>query len=162
MWAFLSRNRDAGLLMLRLTLGAFFLWAHGWSKLAGGTDTWQALGGAMKHLGITFWPTFWGFLATMAETVGIALIMIGLALPLRRADDGGGRHSFVAPAQEPLRGSARGLPRMGTRHPLFLPDVHRAGKIQRGQELTRPPGAQDQPRPQSSMTSKWLKSLKSS
>jgi len=79
MWAFLSRNRDAGLLMLRLTLGAFFLWAHGWSKLAGGTETWQGLGGAMKHLGITFWPTFWGFLATMAETVGIVLIMIGLA-----------------------------------------------------------------------------------
>jgi putative oxidoreductase len=79
MWAFLSKNRDAGLLMLRLTLGAFFIWAHGWAKLAGGTETWQALGGAMKHFGITFWPTFWGFMATMAETVGIALIMIGLA-----------------------------------------------------------------------------------
>jgi putative oxidoreductase len=79
MWAFLSRNRDAGLLMLRLTLGAFFLWAHGWGKLAGGTETWHAVGGAMKHFGITFWPTFWGFLATMAETVGIVLIMLGVA-----------------------------------------------------------------------------------
>lgn len=79
MWAFLSRNRDAGLLMLRLALGAFFLWQHGWEKLAGGTKAWIAVGGAMKHLGITFWPVFWGFLATMAETVGIALVMIGLA-----------------------------------------------------------------------------------
>ena len=79
MWAFLSKNRDAGLLMLRITLGAFFLWAHGWEKLAGGTEKWQGLGGAMKHFGITFWPTFWGFLATMSETVGIVLIMIGLA-----------------------------------------------------------------------------------
>jgi len=79
MWAILSKNRDAGLLLLRVTLGAFFLWAHGWEKLAGGTETWHAIGGAMKHFGITFWLTFWGFMATMAETVGIVLIMIGLA-----------------------------------------------------------------------------------
>ena len=25
----------------------------------------------MKHFGISFWPTFWGFMATMAETVGV-------------------------------------------------------------------------------------------
>ena len=79
MWAILSRNRDAGLLMLRLTLGALFLWAHGWHKLAGGTDLWHEIGGAMKLFGITFWPTFWGFLATMAETAGVVLFMIGLA-----------------------------------------------------------------------------------
>ena len=65
--------------MLRITLGALFLWAHGWEKLAGGTETWRHLGGAMKHLGITFLPVFWGFLAMIAETVGIVLIMIGLA-----------------------------------------------------------------------------------
>ena len=79
MWAILSRNRDAGLLMLRITLGVFFLWAHGWAKLAGGTRLWHDLGGAMSHVGITFWPTFWGFMATMAETVGIVLVIIGLA-----------------------------------------------------------------------------------
>lgn len=65
--------------MLRLMLGAFFLWAHGWGKLAGGIETWRDLGGAMKHFGITFWPAFWGFMATMAETAGIVLVMIGLA-----------------------------------------------------------------------------------
>ena len=65
--------------MLRLTLGALFIWAHGWDKLAGGTSTWHDVGTTMKHFGITFWPTFWGFLATMAETVGVALFMIGLA-----------------------------------------------------------------------------------
>ena len=79
MWAFLSRNRDAGLLFLRLSLGALFLWAHGWHKLTGGTGLWHDIGGAMKAFGITFWPTFWGFLATMAETVGILLFMIGFA-----------------------------------------------------------------------------------
>ena len=79
MWAFLSKNRDAGILMLRISVGAFFLWAHGWAKLAGGIETWHELGGAMKHFGISFWLTFWGFMATMAETVGIALMMIGAA-----------------------------------------------------------------------------------
>lgn len=79
MWAFLSRNRDAGLLFLRLSLGALFLWAHGWHKLTGGIDGWRMIGGAMKEFGITFWPVFWGFLATMAETVGIVLFMIGFA-----------------------------------------------------------------------------------
>jgi putative oxidoreductase len=79
MWAFLSRNRDAGLLFLRITLGALFLWAHGWVKLTGGTAGWHEIGGAMREFGITFWLTFWGFLATMAETAGIALFMIGFA-----------------------------------------------------------------------------------
>ena len=79
MWAFLSRNRDAGLLFLRLTLGALFLWAHGWVKLTGGIEGWRGIGGAMKSLGITFWPVFWGFLATMAETAGIVLFMVGFA-----------------------------------------------------------------------------------
>ena len=79
MWAFLSRNRDAGLLMLRLTLGALFIWAHGWHKLAGGIEHWRKVGAAMQELGITFWPAFWGFLAAMAESVGLVLFMIGLA-----------------------------------------------------------------------------------
>jgi putative oxidoreductase len=79
MWAFLSKNRDAGLLMLRLMLGALFIWAHGWSLLAGGTKEWHKLGGAMEHLGITFGLTFWGFVAMFAETAGVALFIIGLA-----------------------------------------------------------------------------------
>lgn len=78
MWAFLSRNRDAGLLVLRLALGGFFIWAHGWSKLAGGVDTWKKIGGAMENVGIHFWPAMWGFFATMAETLGALLFAIGL------------------------------------------------------------------------------------
>src|SRR5665811_985151 len=50
MWAFLSRNRDAGLLMLRLTLGALFLWAHGWAKLTGGIEGWRGIGSAMSSV----------------------------------------------------------------------------------------------------------------
>ncbi len=33
----------------------------------------------MGHLGIHFWPGFWGFLATMAETLGMLLFIIGFA-----------------------------------------------------------------------------------
>jgi putative oxidoreductase len=78
MWAFLSRNRDAGLLLLRLGLGGFFIWVHGWPKLAGGVAKWKEVGGAMEHVGITFWPVMWGFLATLAETLGALLVAIGL------------------------------------------------------------------------------------
>jgi putative oxidoreductase len=78
MWAFLSRNRDAGLLLLRVALGGFFIWAHGWSKLAGGIERWTSLGRAMEHVGISFWPAMWGFLGTMAETLGVLLFAVGL------------------------------------------------------------------------------------
>lgn len=79
MWAFLSKNRDAGILFLRLALGAVFIWAHGWQKITGGPELWAKLGMAMKNLGISFWPTFWGFMAMLSETLCIALMMIGLA-----------------------------------------------------------------------------------
>ena len=49
MWAFLSRNRDAGILVLRLGIGGFFLWAYGWPKLAGGVEKWKNLGEAIKR-----------------------------------------------------------------------------------------------------------------
>ncbi len=77
MWAFLSRNRDAGILILRIGLGGFFIWAHGWGKLAGGIERWEQLGGAMKYFGITFWPAYWGFMATLAESLGALLVLLG-------------------------------------------------------------------------------------
>lgn len=78
MWAFLSRNRDAGILVLRLGIGGFFVWAYGWPKLAGGVEKWENVGKAMSHLGIHFWPVVWGFLATLAESLGAFLVAIGL------------------------------------------------------------------------------------
>ena len=65
--------------MLRITLGALFLWAHGWVKLTAGSKGWTEIGSAMASIGITFWPAFWGFMATMAETVGVVLFIIGFA-----------------------------------------------------------------------------------
>ncbi len=50
---------------------------HGWPKLTGGVETWTKLGGAMSHLGITFLPAFWGFMAAASESVGGALLILG-------------------------------------------------------------------------------------
>jgi len=74
---FLSAYRDPGLLLMRAGLGAMMI-AHGWPKMVGGPRTWEQLGGAMAHLGVTFAPVMWGFLAASAETVGGALMVLGL------------------------------------------------------------------------------------
>lgn len=79
MWSKLSNFRDAALLILRLTFGSFFIYVHGWPKIAGGLTKWKALGGAMKHLGVTFWPGYWGFMAAFAESIGVALLILGFA-----------------------------------------------------------------------------------
>lgn len=78
MWKNLSNFSDVALLFLRVALGSFFIWMHGWQKLAGGLAKWKALGGAMKHVGITFWPGFWGFMAAFSESIGVGLLIIGL------------------------------------------------------------------------------------
>jgi len=79
MWSRLNNYRDVALLFLRLSLGSFFIYVHGWPKLAGGLPKWKALGAAMKHVGITFWPAFWGFMAAFSESIGMALLIVGLA-----------------------------------------------------------------------------------
>ena len=72
----LSQYRDLGLLFLRAGIGVMMT-LHGWPKLAGGMETWAKLGGAMTHLGIKFFPVFWGFSCAMVETIGGVLLIIG-------------------------------------------------------------------------------------
>lgn len=74
----LERYRDLGLLLLRLGLGAMFVW-HGAPKMMGGPETWTQIGGAMANFGITAVPVVWGFAAAGAELGGGALLMLGLA-----------------------------------------------------------------------------------
>jgi putative oxidoreductase len=71
-----GKHLDLGLLVLRLGIGAMFI-GHGWPKLAGGAAMWRKVGGAMGHLGIDVWPTMWGLLAAMSETLGGLLFAIG-------------------------------------------------------------------------------------
>jgi putative oxidoreductase len=72
----LTKHRDFGLLLLRLGLGIMFF-LHGWPKLIAGPERWEALGGAMGTLGITFFPLVWGLLAALAETGGALLLAAG-------------------------------------------------------------------------------------
>ncbi len=76
--ASLGKYRNTGLLIIRLGLGVMMM-LHGYPKLLGGPDNWEAVGSSMKHLGITFAPAVWGLLAAAAETFGGFLLLIGLA-----------------------------------------------------------------------------------
>jgi putative oxidoreductase len=73
-----SKLKDWGLLLLRLGIGGMFAYLHGWDKMTGGPEKWAGSGDAMKHLGITFLPAFWGFMAAFAESVGGICVMLGL------------------------------------------------------------------------------------
>lgn len=72
-----SRFRDMGLLWLRIGLGVMYV-VHGWPKLEGGGDKWIALGKAMRHVGIDFYPVMWGFAAAVAEFGGGILLALGV------------------------------------------------------------------------------------
>jgi len=73
----LTRFRDAGLLFLRVALGVFYLYVHGWHKLAGGVHAWHELGMAMRFVGIHFGYVFWGLMAALSETLGCVLVVLG-------------------------------------------------------------------------------------
>lgn len=76
--ASLGKYRNTGLLIMRAGLGVMMM-LHGYPKLLGGPEKWEAVGSSMKHLGITFAPAVWGLLAAATETFGGFLILIGLA-----------------------------------------------------------------------------------
>ncbi|MEI8312219.1 MAG: DoxX family protein [Verrucomicrobiota bacterium] len=74
--SWLGQYRDLGILLLRAGIGVMMV-LHGWPKLAGGQQKWEEVGAAMSHVGISFWPVLWGFLAAMSETLGGALLAAG-------------------------------------------------------------------------------------
>lgn len=74
----LGKYRNSGILIIRIGFGIMMM-LHGYPKLLGGAEKWEAVGSSMKYLGITFAPTIWGLLAAATETFGGFLIFIGLA-----------------------------------------------------------------------------------
>jgi putative oxidoreductase len=74
----LGKYRNTGLLIIRIGLGVMIM-LHGYPKLLGGPEKWEAVGSSMKYLGITFTPVLWGFIAAVIETFGGFLILLGLA-----------------------------------------------------------------------------------
>ena len=100
---------DLALLVLRVGIGASFVFVYGWDKMSGGPGTWADLGQNMALFGITVWPTFWGFMAAATEFVGGMCLMLGLlfrpVLGLLLVV------MFVAASSHVASGRARGTPR---------------------------------------------------
>lgn len=73
----LERYTDTGLLLMRIGLGAMMV-VHGYPKIMGGPEKWEKLGKAMEHLGVHSYFTAWGFAASVTESVGGLLVILGL------------------------------------------------------------------------------------
>lgn len=68
---------NLGLLILRLGLGVMFI-IHGYPKISAGVEGWAKLGSVMGNVGISFAPTFWGFMGAFSEFGGGILLVLGL------------------------------------------------------------------------------------
>jgi len=51
---FLEKNKDIGILVLRLGVGIAYTFVYGLPKVEGGSEFWINLGTAMSNLGINF------------------------------------------------------------------------------------------------------------
>lgn len=72
-----GRFIDLALLLIRVGFGGLFI-LHGYPKLFGGVEKWEAVGGAFAYLGVDFAPAFWGFMAGFAEFFGGVFLILGL------------------------------------------------------------------------------------
>lgn len=75
----LGKYRDYAPLVIRIMLGLTLVFSHGLPKVMA-PDRWEATGRAMGAIGITFAPTFWGFMAGATELTAGVLFLIGLAV----------------------------------------------------------------------------------
>lgn len=71
-----AKSIEYGLLFIRVGIGLIFV-IHGWGKISD-PQVWHWMGSQMAHLGISFWPTFWGFLAASAEFFGGLCLIFGI------------------------------------------------------------------------------------
>ena len=69
---------NVGLLLLRVFSGYLILVNHGFGKITAGPSRWEKLGGAMESFGIDFFPTFWGFMASFAESFCGLFLVLGI------------------------------------------------------------------------------------
>ncbi len=75
--AFLAKYREAGLLIMRVALGALFVMLTGPVLLAG-PSRWSAFGSAMRNVGMNSQFQIWGLLGALAACIGAALMIFGL------------------------------------------------------------------------------------
>ena len=62
--------KDFGFLVIRVTFSFLMFFYHGHNKLMGGIARWEKLGSALTNLiGLSFLKTFFGFMASMSESI---------------------------------------------------------------------------------------------
>src|SRR5687768_6297241 len=76
-WKSFDAWSDAGLLIIRGGVGALFMCLHGFPRLMGGPDKWNATGRALSYLDIDFGHTAFGLAAALTMTFGGAFMIIG-------------------------------------------------------------------------------------
>lgn len=61
---------------MRIAIGLLTI-GHGFPKIIAGPELWHTLGLMTSGVGITFWPTMWGFLGACTEFFGGIALMLG-------------------------------------------------------------------------------------
>ncbi len=74
---FLGKYREAGLLLMRLGLGVFFIILAG-PVLFAGPGQWMVFGSAIRNLGLHSHYQLWGFIGAVLGCVAGALMIFGL------------------------------------------------------------------------------------
>ena len=69
-------SKNLGLSIIRIGIGLVFI-RFGFEKLMAGPEMWHTLGCMAQYVGISFWPTLWGFLAGCAEFFGGIMLVVG-------------------------------------------------------------------------------------
>ena len=77
----LDKYKEEGLLILRIGIGIMFI-LHGWPKISGRPALWEKVGMATGSVGIHFAPTFFGFMAAIAEFGGGVCLVLGFYMRL--------------------------------------------------------------------------------
>lgn len=75
--AFLAKYREAGLLLIRVTIGLLFI-LYTAPTLIGGPKTWAHFGAGAAHFGLHSHLQIWGFLGSLLGCLGGVLIIFGL------------------------------------------------------------------------------------
>src|SRR3954453_10722764 len=74
---FLAKYREAGLLLMRVSLGVLFIIVTG-PVLLGGGSRWAVFGAGIRNLGLHSHFQIWGFLGALAGCVAAVLMIFGL------------------------------------------------------------------------------------
>lgn len=75
--AFLAKYREAGLLLIRISIGVLFI-LYTAPALMGGPKAWAHFGAGARHLGLHSHFQIWGFLAPLFGCLGGILMIFGL------------------------------------------------------------------------------------